>query len=141
MSYLKKINRISSPTSFSKEEVSKLIEANSGLQRSLFFPEQAFHRLVKQYIEQMRAPSVEAAEVVHHRMMELHSKVVLPELDRFPKVKSMLSKEIADIARQTTDDCVSFVNQIIDIQSAYINTEHQVFKEKNSPIISRNYDD
>lgn len=128
----KKLESIPPATAMDRNLVLKMIEANSGIQRSLFFPEATFHRLVVEYIEMMRAPAIEAAEIVHHRMMELHQKVHLPELDRFPKVKVLLSQSIADIARETLDDCITFIQQFIDIQTAYINAEHPSFKERTN---------
>jgi hypothetical protein len=125
-----KLDKIVPAVKRDKEEVRKMIEANSGIQRSLFFPEVTFHSLIREYIEQMRAPAVEAAEMVHHRMMELHQKVVLPELDRFPKVKAQLSQAISDIARETVEDCIQFVNDFMDCQLAYVNAEHPTFKER-----------
>lgn len=125
-----RLNEIKSAKDKPRDEVLKMIEANSGLQRALFFPEATFHRLIKDQIELMRAPAVEAAEIVHHRMMELHTKVILPELDRFPKVKSLLSQSIADIARETVEECITFINHVIDIQTAYVNAEHKSFMER-----------
>jgi len=126
----RKLEEMPAVKDMSREEVRKMIEANSGLQRSLFFPEATFHRLVKDYIERMRAPSVEAAEIVHHRMMELHTQVIFPELDRFPKVKNLLTQAIADIAREKVEECINFINQIIDIQTSYMNAEHKAFMER-----------
>ena len=125
-----RLNDIPSAKNMPREKVLQMIEANSGLQRSLFFPEATFHRLIKDYVEMMRAPAVEAAEIVHHRMMELHTKVILPELDRFPKVKSLLSQSIVDISRETLEECIVYINQVIDIQTAYINAEHKSFMER-----------
>ncbi|EAX95723.1 Dynamin central region family protein [Trichomonas vaginalis G3] len=126
----KRLDEIPSAKTMPREKVIAMIEANSGLQRALFFPEATFYRLIRDYIEMMRAPSTEAAEIVHHRMMELHTKVILPELDRFPRVKALLSQSIADIAKETLEECLVYVNQIIDIQSCYINSEHKSFMER-----------
>jgi hypothetical protein len=109
-----------------------MIEANSGLQRNLFFPEATFHRLVVDQIEKMRPASVEAAEVVHHRLMELHQHIHLNELERFPKVKQLLAQSVAEVARSSVEECIAFVNQVIDIETAYVNSEHPVFKERTS---------
>jgi GTP-binding protein EngB required for normal cell division len=125
-----RLKELPSAKNMPKDRVLQMIESNSGIQRSLFFPEATFHRLIKDYVEMMRAPAVEAAEIVHHRMMELHTKVIFPELDRFPKVKSLLSQSIADIARETLEECITFINNTIDIQTAYINAEHKSFMER-----------
>jgi hypothetical protein len=126
----KALDKLKSATNMNHDIVRNMIEANSGIQRSLFFPEATFHRLVREFIEQMRGPAIEAAEVVHHRMMELHQKVHLNELDRFPKAKQLLAQSVTEIARQTVEECTLFVNQVIDIQLAYINSEHPTFKER-----------
>lgn len=124
----KKLTQIPPATSLDTTMIKKMIEANSGIQRSLFFPEATFHRLVKDYCEKMRQSAVEAAEIVHHRLMELHQNVHLAELDRFPKAKLKLAQSISDIAKETVDECITFVNQIIDIQSVYIDP---TFKDNN----------
>ena len=126
----KKLEAIPSATTIDKNMVLKMIEANSGMQRSLFFPEATFHHLIIEYIEKMRQPAIEATEIVHHRLMELHQKVHLNELDRFPKAKLLLAQSVTDIARETVEECLVFVNQVIDIQMAYINSDHPSFKER-----------
>jgi hypothetical protein len=80
----------------------------------------------------MRAPAVEAAENVHHRMLELHQKVHLNELERFPKAKYLLAQSVTEIARESVEECLIFVNQLIDIQTAYVNSEHKIFKERTT---------
>ncbi|OHT04964.1 Dynamin central region family protein [Tritrichomonas foetus] len=122
-----KLKSIPAATSIDKSVVLKMIEANSGIQRSLFFPEATFHRLIADYCEKMRQPAIEAAEIVHHRMMELHQNIHLAELDRFPKAKIALAQAIGDIAKETVEECITFVNNIIDILSAYVDPS---FKEK-----------
>jgi GTPase SAR1 family protein len=128
----KKLDAIPSVLTIDRAIVARMIEANSGLQRSLFFPEATFHRLVVEQIEKMRAPSVEAAEIVHHRLMELHQRVHLNELERFPKVKQLLSQSVAEIARSSVEECIQFVSQVIEIQTSYVNSEHGVFKERTN---------
>ena len=126
----KKLEAIPSAMTIDKNMVLKMIEANSGMQRSLFFPEATFHHLIIEYIEKMRQPAIEATEIVHHRLMELHQKVHLNELDRFPKAKLLLAQSVTDIARETVEECLVFVNQVIDIQMSYINSDHPSFKER-----------
>jgi hypothetical protein len=128
----KKLEAIPSVLQMDRQVVTRMIEANSGLQRSLFFPEATFHRLVVEHIEKMRPASVEAAETVHHRLMELHQRVHLNELERFPKVKQLLSQSVAEIARSSVEECIAFINQVIDVEMAYVNSEHPVFKERTS---------
>ena len=113
--YPAKLNSIPLPSTMRKEDVSNMIEANSGIQRALFFPEATFNRLIIEYIEKLRAPSTEAAEMVHHRLMELHEKVHLAELDRFPKAKSLLSQSILDIAKENLEECMTFIKDFIDM--------------------------
>jgi hypothetical protein len=72
----KKIDAISNTTAMDRTLILQMIEANSGFQRSLFFPEATFHRLIVEFVEKMRAPAVEAAENVNHTMLELHQKVI-----------------------------------------------------------------
>jgi GTPase SAR1 family protein len=126
----KKLDRLKPAARLDPDVVKNMIEANSGIQRALFFPEATFHRLVKAFIEQMRVPAVEAAEVVHHRMMELHGKVHLNELERFPQAKLLLAQSVGEIARETVEECMVFLNQLIDIQLAYINSQHPAFTER-----------
>jgi hypothetical protein len=109
-----------------------MIEANSGLQRSLFFPEATFHRLIVEFVEKMRARTVEAAENVYHTMLELRQQVHLNELERFPRAKHLLAQSVTEIARESVEECLVFVNQLIDIQTSYVNSEHKVFKERTT---------
>jgi GTPase SAR1 family protein len=88
----KKLDAIPTAASMDRTVVTQMIEANSGLQHSLFFPEATFHRLVVEFVEKMRAPAVEATENVHHSMLELHQKVHLNELERFPRAKHLIAQ-------------------------------------------------
>ena len=115
-----KLKQIPAASTLDKNIVLKMIEANSGIQRSLFFPEATFHRLVADFCEKMRKLAIEAVEIVHHRIMELHQNVILPEVDRFPKAKVMIATAIGEIARERVEECIVFVNNLIDIQSSYV---------------------
>jgi ABC-type multidrug transport system fused ATPase/permease subunit len=86
-----------------------MIEANSGLQYSLFFLEATFHRLFVEFVEKMRAPAVEAAENVHHTMLELHQKVHLNKLERFPRSKHLPTQSVTEIAREIVEECLVLV--------------------------------
>jgi hypothetical protein len=87
----------------------QMIEANSSLQRSLFFPEATCHRLIVEFVEKMRAPAVEAAENVHRTMLELHQKVHLNKLEPFPRAKHLLAQSVTEIAREIVEECLVFV--------------------------------
>jgi hypothetical protein len=85
----KKLDAIPTALGMDRTLVTQMIEANSGLQRSLFFPEATFHLLIVEFVEKMRPPAVEAAENLHHTMLELHQKVHLNKFERFPGTKHL----------------------------------------------------
>lgn len=123
------LKAIPSARDVDKDVVEELIESHSGLQRSIFFPEATFHHLIRERVELMRQPCVAAAEVVHHRMIELHSKVILPELDRFPRTKEELQRAVLDISKESLEECIKFINNLIDIQAVYVNVQDMNFLE------------
>jgi hypothetical protein len=96
--FQKKLDAIPTALGMDRTLARQMIEANSGLQRSLFFPEATFHRLI-----------VEAAENVHHTMLELHQTVHLNEPERFPRAKYLLAQSVTEIARESVEECLVFV--------------------------------
>ncbi|KAH0785467.1 Dynamin central region family protein [Histomonas meleagridis] len=110
------------------EKVQKLIANNAGINSSMFFPQQTFQTLIDHEIEKLRQPSIDCVQEVKQALIELHNSVNVPELSRFSSLRDNIVLSAQDSVIQATQDAEKFINQLIDIQLAYINTSHPDFQ-------------
>jgi GTPase SAR1 family protein len=116
---LRTLNKISL---MSSSEIMSIMNSNTGIQPTLFFPESSFYMILRDGIEEMRPIAIEAADMVEQYLEKIHSDIDFPELSRFPKVKAAISDEIATISKESLEECQQFINTFIDIQKSYVNT-------------------
>ncbi|THC91066.1 hypothetical protein EYZ11_009473 [Aspergillus tanneri] len=93
-------------------DIRTAIRNSTGPRPSLFVPELAFDLLVKPQIKMLEAPS--------QRCVEL-------ELLRFPRLQAKLIEVVSDLLRERLGPCSAYVESLISIQRAYINTNHPNF--------------
>lgn len=124
---------------FSNEEIDKIIEINTGVQPPLFFPESSFFILLRDTIEKLRSPCLDACEIIQHRIDDIHSKIDIPELNRFPKVKAALADELSNISKQQLEACQQYINTYIDIQKSWVNTSNPKLSRAKLDSITEEY--
>ena len=108
--------------------VETMIKNNSGIGGSLFFPQQTFQTLINQEIEKLRPCAIECVQNVKKALIELHNSVDVPELSRFSSLRDgivMMAQENVIASSQLAE---KFINQLIDVQIAYVNTSHPDFQ-------------
>merc|ERR1719237_504659 len=80
----------------------------SGIRSSLFIPEMCFENLVKMQIEKLRRPCMQCVDLVFAELKRIGAQSETTEIARFER-------------------CRKFVNEVIDIELAYVNTNHPDF--------------
>ncbi|AJV60001.1 Dnm1p [Saccharomyces cerevisiae YJM1399] len=116
------------PTSnLSVLDVRTAIRNSTGPRPTLFVPELAFDLLVKPQIKLLLEPSQRCVELVYEELMKICHKCGSAELARYPKLKSMLIEVISELLRERLQPTRSYVESLIDIHRAYINTNHPNF--------------
>lgn len=121
---LQSINPI---TNLDTADIRTAIRNSTGPRATLFVPELAFDLLVKPQILLLSEPSQRCVELVYEELMKICHKCGTSELSRYPKLKSELVEVVSDLLKERLTPTRSYVESLIDIQRAYINTNHPNF--------------
>ncbi|KAI8629290.1 Dynamin central region-domain-containing protein [Xylariaceae sp. FL1651] len=116
------------PTSnLSALDIRTAIRNSTGPRPSLFVPEMAFDLLVKPQIKLLEIPSQRCVELVYEELIKICHTCGSTELSRFPRLQAKLIEVVSDLLRERLGPSSSYVESLISIQRAYINTNHPNF--------------
>ncbi|KAM5356286.1 hypothetical protein ACJ41O_002932 [Fusarium nematophilum] len=116
------------PTSnLSALDIRTAIRNSTGPRPSLFVPEMAFDLLVKPQIKLLEIPSQRCVELVYEELIKICHTCGSTELSRFPRLQAKLIETVSDLLRERLGPASSYVESLISIQRAYINTNHPNF--------------
>ncbi|PHH61293.1 hypothetical protein CDD81_523 [Ophiocordyceps australis] len=116
------------PTSnLSALDIRTAIRNSTGPRPSLFVPEMAFDLLVKPQIKMLEVPSQRCVELVYEELIKICHTCGSTELCRFPRLQAKLIETVSDLLRERLGPASSYVESLISIQRAYINTNHPNF--------------
>merc|ERR1712176_900533 len=99
----------------------------SGIRSSLFIPEMCFENLVKMQIEKLRRPCMQCVDLVFAELKRIAAQSETNEIARFSKFRKALNDCVMSMLKRHLDPSRMFVNQVIDIELAYVNTNHPDF--------------
>jgi dynamin 1-like protein len=126
-------------------DIRTAIRNSTGPRPSLFVPELAFDLLVKPQIKLLEIPSQRCVELVYEELIKICHTCGSTELSRFPRLQGKLIEVVSDLLRERLGPSSSYVESLISIQRAYINTNHPNFlgaaAAMSSVIQSRNEKD
>ncbi|KAL4887909.1 Dynamin central region-domain-containing protein [Aspergillus ambiguus] len=108
-------------------DIRTAIRNSTGPRPSLFVPELAFDLLVKPQIKMLEAPSQRCVELVYEELIKICHTCGSQELLRFPRLQGKLIEVVSDLLRERLGPCSAYVESLISIQRAYINTNHPNF--------------
>ncbi|KAL7794521.1 Dynamin central region domain-containing protein [Trichoderma ceciliae] len=116
------------PTSnLSALDIRTAIRNSTGPRPSLFVPEMAFDLLVKPQIKLLEIPSQRCVELVYEELIKICHTCGSIELSRFPRLQAKLIEVVSELLRERLGPASSYVESLISIQRAYINTNHPNF--------------
>lgn len=116
------------PTSnLSALDIRTAIRNSTGPRPSLFVPEMAFDLLVKPQIKLLEIPSQRCVELVYEELIKIGHTCGSTELSRFPRLQAKLIEVVSDLLRERLGPASTYVESLISIQRAYINTNHPNF--------------
>ncbi|ODQ66063.1 hypothetical protein NADFUDRAFT_46605 [Nadsonia fulvescens var. elongata DSM 6958] len=116
------------PTSnLSITDIRTAIRNSTGPRPSLFVPELAFDLLVKPQIKLLEPPSQRCVELVYEELMKICHNCGSVDLSRYPKLQTKLIEVVSDLLRERLGPTSQYVESLISIQRAYINTNHPNF--------------
>ncbi|CAN9338791.1 unnamed protein product [Alternaria alternata] len=105
-------------------DIRTAIRNSTGPRPSLFVPELAFDLLVKPQIKLLEIPSQRCVELVYEELIKICHTCGSTELTRYPRLQGKLIEVVSDLLREQLGPCSGYVASLIDIQRAYINTNH-----------------
>ncbi|KAL9005726.1 MAG: hypothetical protein Q9188_001483 [Gyalolechia gomerana] len=108
-------------------DIRTAIRNSTGPRPSLFVPELAFDLLVKPQIKLLEIPSQRCVELVYEELIKICHTCGSTELSRFPRLQAKLIEVVSDLLRERLGPASSYVESLISIQRAYINTNHPNF--------------
>lgn len=108
-------------------DIRTAIRNSTGPRPSLFVPELAFDLLVKPQIKLLEIPSQRCVELVYEELIKICHTCGSTELSRYPRLQGKLIEVVSDLLREQLGPCSTYVASLIDIQRAYINTNHPNF--------------
>ena len=108
-------------------DIRTAIRNSTGPRPSLFVPELAFDLLVKPQIKLLEMPSQRCVELVYEELIKIGHTCGSNELSRYPRLQGKLIEVVSDLLRERLGPSSSYVESLIAIQRAYINTNHPNF--------------
>ncbi|KAK3945253.1 hypothetical protein QBC46DRAFT_114435 [Diplogelasinospora grovesii] len=108
-------------------DIRTAIRNSTGPRPSLFVPEMAFDLLVKPQIKLLEIPSQRCVELVYEELIKICHTCGSTELSRFPRLQAKLIEVVSDLLRERLGPASNYVESLISIQRAYINTNHPNF--------------
>ncbi|KAG6381798.1 Dynamin central region-domain-containing protein [Boletus reticuloceps] len=118
---------IDSTAGLDNQDIRTAIRNSTGPRPSLFVPEAAFDLLVKPQIKLLEAPSLRCVELVYEELVKLCHNCRSPELERFPHLHAQLIECVSELLRERLGPTSDYAQSLIEIQAAYINTNHPAF--------------
>ncbi|EPQ56201.1 hypothetical protein GLOTRDRAFT_115554 [Gloeophyllum trabeum ATCC 11539] len=109
------------------QDIRTAIRNSTGPRPSLFVPEAAFDLLVKPQIKLLEGPALRCVELVYEELVKICHSCTSTELQRFPRLHSQVVDVVSDLLRERLGPTSEYTQSLIDIQAAYINTNHPAF--------------
>ncbi|WPG97666.1 Hypothetical protein R9X50_00044600 [Acrodontium crateriforme] len=108
-------------------DIRTAIRNSTGPRPSLFVPELAFDLLVKPQIKLLEGPSQRCVELVYEELIKICHTCGDNELSRYPRLQGKLIEVVSELLRERLGPSSTYVESLISIQRAYINTNHPNF--------------
>ncbi|KAF8888072.1 Dynamin central region-domain-containing protein [Infundibulicybe gibba] len=118
---------IDSTQNLENQDIRTAIRNSTGPRPSLFVPEIAFDLLVKPQIKLLEAPSLRCVELVYEELVKICHNCTSTELQRFPRLHAQLIETVSELLRERLGPTSEYAQSLIEIQAAYINTNHPAF--------------
>ncbi|KAL0095533.1 Dynamin family protein [Phycomyces blakesleeanus] len=108
-------------------DIRTAIRNSTGPRPSLFVPEIAFDLLVKPQIKLLETPSLRCVELVYEELMKICHNSEDKEMMRYPKLQTRLIEVVSELLQERLSPTSTYVESLIAIERAYINTNHPDF--------------
>lgn len=111
----------------SDEDISITIRNSSGARAPLFVTEIAFEILVKRQNKKFKEPSIQCLDFVQEELQSILLQLESNTLSRYEFLKERINSVAIDLLKRYYEPCKTVINNFLDIENAYINTNHSDF--------------
>ncbi|XP_045198471.2 dynamin-1-like isoform X3 [Mercenaria mercenaria] len=109
-----------------RREISYAIRNIRGIRTGLFTPDMAFEAIVKKQIEKLRTPSLRCVDMVITELTNVIRKNT-EKMNRYPRLREETERIVNTCVREREAKCKEQLMLLVDIQLAYMNTNHEDF--------------
>ncbi|CAH3017079.1 unnamed protein product [Porites evermanni] len=109
-----------------RKEIMFAIKNIHGIRVGLFTPDMAFEAIVKRQIDKLRAPAVKCVDLVMSELVNVIKKCS-SNMDKYPLLRDQVEKIVVQHGRKGEAKSKDQVKTFIDMELAYINTNHPDF--------------
>ncbi|KAJ9467322.1 hypothetical protein DIPPA_70197 [Diplonema papillatum] len=124
--YVSHLRRYQPLRDLTDQQILNVISSSQGTRNKLFIPEQAFTHLVRKSIADLLQPAIRCVEYVHEELLFLIDDAA-PVLARFPNLLYAVSEFTKDLFLQYKKPLTGFIEDLIQIEMAHMNTNHPAF--------------
>ncbi|KAI7900160.1 Dynamin central region-domain-containing protein [Cokeromyces recurvatus] len=121
------LDAIPACSNLTNHDIRTAIRNSTGPRPSLFVPELAFDLLVRPQIKLLETPSLRCVELVYEELMKVCHNSDTKELLRYPRLHQRLIEVVSELLRERLGPTSSYIESLIAIERAYINTNHPDF--------------
>jgi len=111
----------------SDNNIKTAIKNACGTRLNLFVPDRAFEILVRRQISKLRSPCLACVERVFEELQRVSLTFEWLETKQFYNLKDKIIVTVNKMMQRFVDPTVNFINNLIDIELAYINIKHEDF--------------
>ncbi|XP_052221466.1 dynamin-1-like isoform X2 [Dreissena polymorpha] len=109
-----------------RREISYAIKNIHGIRSGLFTPDMAFEAIVKKQVEKLRNPSIKCCDMVIGELTTVIRKCT-EKMNRYPRLREETERIVNSSVRDRESRCKDQLMLLVDIQLAYMNTNHEDF--------------
>ncbi|KAL0210471.1 hypothetical protein RCL1_004907 [Eukaryota sp. TZLM3-RCL] len=123
----RQIEKVVSNNEMTNEDIRTAIRNATGPRTSLFVPEDSFELLAKRQIARLEAPALRIVELVYHELVRIIQQCPSQDLKRFSNLSERVTEVAVALLRKCLAPTKKMIIDLIQIELAYINTNHPDF--------------
>ncbi|KAJ2721320.1 Dynamin- GTPase protein [Coemansia sp. Benny D115] len=121
------LDSVNPTANLTNSDIRTAIRNSTGPRASLFVPEIAFQLLVKPQIKSLEPPAQRCVQLAYEELMKIGLSCGSNEMRRYPRLHAKVMEVVSDLLRERVGPTSAYVESMIAIERAYINTNHPDF--------------
>lgn len=136
--YAQALGQIEATTGLGLGEIRNAIRNSTGPRPALFVPEASFEILAKRQIAKLAQPARQCVDMVYEEMQRIALGLDQhrSEYRRFPNLAARIVEETSELIRERLAPTLETVEQLIELEMAYINTNHPDFWRSSTALVT-----